>query len=340
MVVRHEINRQSRYAPSRSTARSTRSWCGRSPTLLIGIVGGLIVGMTSVGSGSLIIVLLLLLYPTLAAGQLVGTDLVQAVPLVGAAALGHLLFGDVEFATRRARSCSARFPGSSSAPGSRLGRPTTSSARSSSWCCSHPARSCSTHPNELHRSDSSAPRSLVGVALVDPVGSAHRRPSWRRPTSERSVSLTTVPSDRGSTRGDPLRARRRARRAHHDRPARGAQLRRPGALQGAARGVGALRRRRRRLGGDHHRRRRRVLHRRRPQDLRPRDHQARASGSPRRVSPRSTATASTTAPAPCCAAPRSGSRSSRRSTGSAPPAAWRCSAASTSASRARRPSSR
>lgn len=64
------------------------------PTLLVGAVGGLIVGMTSVGSGSLIIVALLLLYPALKAGQLVGTDLVQAVPLVTAAALGHLLFGD------------------------------------------------------------------------------------------------------------------------------------------------------------------------------------------------------------------------------------------------------
>jgi uncharacterized membrane protein YfcA len=29
--------------------------------------------------------------------QLVGTDLVQAVPLVAAAALGHILFGSVEF---------------------------------------------------------------------------------------------------------------------------------------------------------------------------------------------------------------------------------------------------
>jgi uncharacterized membrane protein YfcA len=66
------------------------------PTVLIGVVGGLIVGMTSVGSGSLIIVLLLLLYPSLKASQLVGTDLVQAVPLVGAAALGHLLFGDFQ----------------------------------------------------------------------------------------------------------------------------------------------------------------------------------------------------------------------------------------------------
>jgi uncharacterized membrane protein YfcA len=67
------------------------------PTLVIGVVGGLIVGMTSVGSGSLMIVLLLALYPQLTAGQLVGTDLVQAVPLVISAAIGHLIFGDFVF---------------------------------------------------------------------------------------------------------------------------------------------------------------------------------------------------------------------------------------------------
>ncbi|MER7546661.1 sulfite exporter TauE/SafE family protein [Actinomadura sp.] len=64
------------------------------PTVLVGAVGGLVVGITSVGSGSLIIVALLALYPTLKANQLVGTDLLQAVPLVFAAAIGHLLFGD------------------------------------------------------------------------------------------------------------------------------------------------------------------------------------------------------------------------------------------------------
>jgi uncharacterized membrane protein YfcA len=66
------------------------------PTVIIGAMGGLVVGMTSVGSGSLIIISLLLLYPTLRAKELVGTDLVQAVPLVGAAALGHILFGDFQ----------------------------------------------------------------------------------------------------------------------------------------------------------------------------------------------------------------------------------------------------
>ncbi|MGD0883096.1 MAG: sulfite exporter TauE/SafE family protein [Acidimicrobiales bacterium] len=67
------------------------------PTVLIGMVGGLIVGMTSVGSGSLMIVMLLFLYPMLGANQLVGTDLTQAVPLTFAAALGALAFGHVEF---------------------------------------------------------------------------------------------------------------------------------------------------------------------------------------------------------------------------------------------------
>jgi uncharacterized membrane protein YfcA len=64
------------------------------PTLIIGAVGGLVVGMTSVGSGSLIIIALIALYPALQASNLVGTDLVQAVPLVAAAAAGHLLYGD------------------------------------------------------------------------------------------------------------------------------------------------------------------------------------------------------------------------------------------------------
>ena len=67
------------------------------PTILIGAVGGLIVGLTSVGSGSLMIVLLLFLYPRIGANQLVGTDLTQAVPLTIAAAIGALTFNTVSF---------------------------------------------------------------------------------------------------------------------------------------------------------------------------------------------------------------------------------------------------
>jgi uncharacterized membrane protein YfcA len=63
------------------------------PTILLGAVAGFIVGITSVGSGSIVIVVLLMIYPGLKASSLVGTDLTQAIPLVGAAALGHVLFG-------------------------------------------------------------------------------------------------------------------------------------------------------------------------------------------------------------------------------------------------------
>lgn len=63
-------------------------------TILVGVIGGVVVGLTSVGSGSLIIIALMMLYPALKASELVGTDLVQAVPLVASAALGHVLFGD------------------------------------------------------------------------------------------------------------------------------------------------------------------------------------------------------------------------------------------------------
>lgn len=66
------------------------------PTILLGVLGGFVVGMTSVGSGSLIIIGLMIFYKGLKASQLVGTDLVQAVPLVASAALGHALFGDLD----------------------------------------------------------------------------------------------------------------------------------------------------------------------------------------------------------------------------------------------------
>jgi uncharacterized protein len=59
-------------------------------TLLVGALGGILVGVTSVGSGSVIMVALLMLYPGLSAVKLVGTDLVQAVPLVLAAAIANV----------------------------------------------------------------------------------------------------------------------------------------------------------------------------------------------------------------------------------------------------------
>jgi len=68
------------------------------PTVILGAAAGLMVGLTSVGAGSIIVVVLLLMYPKLKASSLVGTDLAQAIPLVAAAALGHVLFGAVSLA--------------------------------------------------------------------------------------------------------------------------------------------------------------------------------------------------------------------------------------------------
>jgi len=69
----------------------------RLPTIGIGVVGGFMVGLTSVGAGSLILVLLVMVYPTLSNKQLVGTDLAQSLPLTFSATLGTLLFNHVDF---------------------------------------------------------------------------------------------------------------------------------------------------------------------------------------------------------------------------------------------------
>lgn len=91
-VLERARHRDGRAAPLRQGPPSVR--LRPLPTVALGLLGGIVVGMTSVGSGSLIIIALMLLYPNLTASQLVGTDLAQAVPLVASAALGHILFGD------------------------------------------------------------------------------------------------------------------------------------------------------------------------------------------------------------------------------------------------------
>jgi uncharacterized membrane protein YfcA len=70
----------------------------RLATAVLGLVVGFIVGITATGSGTLIIVALMFIYPRMRGSQTVGTDLTQAIPMVGAAALGHVLFGDFKLA--------------------------------------------------------------------------------------------------------------------------------------------------------------------------------------------------------------------------------------------------
>jgi uncharacterized membrane protein YfcA len=66
-------------------------------TLAVGALGGLLVGITSVGAGSVIMIALLMLYPGLSPVRLVGTDLVQAVPLVLAAAASNIAINGLDW---------------------------------------------------------------------------------------------------------------------------------------------------------------------------------------------------------------------------------------------------
>lgn len=74
----------------------------RQPTLksfvgmsFIGLFGGFLVGMTSVGSGSIIMMMLLLFY-TYAPKVMVGTDIVHAVILTGVTSFLHARLGNVD----------------------------------------------------------------------------------------------------------------------------------------------------------------------------------------------------------------------------------------------------
>jgi uncharacterized protein len=67
----------------------------RIVAILIGAVGGFIVGLTSVGSGTLFALAMLLAFP-LAARVVVGTDIFHAAALLLVAGVGHLVAGNVD----------------------------------------------------------------------------------------------------------------------------------------------------------------------------------------------------------------------------------------------------
>ena len=64
-------------------------------TSVVGAVVGFLVSLTSVGSGSLILACLVVLYPHVPMKRLVGSDILHALFLVGISALGHLGIGSI-----------------------------------------------------------------------------------------------------------------------------------------------------------------------------------------------------------------------------------------------------
>ena len=67
----------------------------RVSAVLIGLFGGFIVGLTSVGSGTFFALTMLILFP-LGAQKLVGTDIFHAAALLYVAGAGHLVAGNVD----------------------------------------------------------------------------------------------------------------------------------------------------------------------------------------------------------------------------------------------------
>jgi hypothetical protein len=74
-------------------------------TVLLGAVLGVLVSMTSVGSGALGMTVLLILYPQMDVAKLVGSDVAHAVPLTLLAGIGHWMMGDVNWALMASLLC-------------------------------------------------------------------------------------------------------------------------------------------------------------------------------------------------------------------------------------------
>jgi uncharacterized protein len=62
---------------------------------LLGVAGGFVVGLTSVGSGTFFGLVMLLVFP-LTASKVVGTDIFHAAALLWVAGAGHLVAGNVD----------------------------------------------------------------------------------------------------------------------------------------------------------------------------------------------------------------------------------------------------
>ena len=95
-----EIQKQEALTSETATEADATRWTSfyrPLVTALIGAVVGFLVGLTSVGSGTLIIVSIVMLYPRLTPKELVGTDVFQGFMLVAAGAIAYLFGGTINW---------------------------------------------------------------------------------------------------------------------------------------------------------------------------------------------------------------------------------------------------
>ena len=88
--------RNERPKPGAWDGKSRMSRRRRAYTVLFGAMGGYPVGLTSIGSGSVMAVILLLLYP-IAPAIIVGTDIAHATVLSLVVGIAHMTQGNVDF---------------------------------------------------------------------------------------------------------------------------------------------------------------------------------------------------------------------------------------------------
>lgn len=89
IVFRHRISRAGGWVKPHQVAPAT---------VIVGLVLGALVTISSVGAGAVGVAALFFLYPTMAPVRIVGTDIAHAVPLTLVAGLGHAGLGTVDYA--------------------------------------------------------------------------------------------------------------------------------------------------------------------------------------------------------------------------------------------------
>jgi len=66
-------------------------------TIIVGLVLGVLVSISSVGAGAIGVIALIILYPQLPMAKIVGSDIAHAVPLTLVAGVGHWMIGSVDW---------------------------------------------------------------------------------------------------------------------------------------------------------------------------------------------------------------------------------------------------